>query len=125
MAGVRCVGHAMAMHLKHHDAAARGAALVCGNTDTKTSNNLVDAIVVGLASSSLAAVAAAGGMSKEAATTEPKRTIKWPSSVSAATCKGTFEKEKLKHFPDFIYELCRHCDVERNPPKRADGLQQG
>ena len=103
MAGVRCVGHAMAMHLKHHDAAALGAALVCGNTDTKTSNNLVDAIVVGLASSSLAAAAAAaGGMSKEAATTEPKRTIKWPSSVSAATCKGTLEKEKLKHFPDFI-----------------------
>ena len=103
MAGVRCVGHAMAMHLKHHDAAARGAALVCGNTDTKTSNNLVDAIVVGLASSSLAAAAAAGGMSKEAATTEPKRTIKWPSSVSAATCKGTLEIREIKKNSRFYF----------------------
>ena len=77
MAGVKCVGHAMAMHLKHQAAAARGAALLCGSTETKTSKSLVEAIeAVGLASSSFGAVGTLGGTSREAATTEPRRTIK-------------------------------------------------
>ena len=74
----------MAMHLKHHAAAARGAALLWGSTDTKTSNSLVAPIVVGLESSSFAA-GTLGGTSNDAATTEPNRTIRWPSSVKATT----------------------------------------
>ena len=45
MAGVKCVGHAIAMHRRHQAAAALGAELLWGNTDIKTSKNLVEPMI--------------------------------------------------------------------------------
>lgn len=36
------MGHAIAMHRRHQAAAALGAALLCGNTETNTSKSLVE-----------------------------------------------------------------------------------